>query len=235
MLLNCCQSSCHLKSEHHWSCYCFSDNANKSHFISCLLILIIKLGEVIYVSVLFEHSPAHFNNTVIILITVIILVTIKRDKKFSYRYIPNIPVYIYIYRGGTVHVFVPNRHGTGISVRCMRPYYEYRQFTPNPEGGATAMHSCLITASRRTVNANGDTEAATLMFGSLYFILIKYQLVVKLALLELMCVCVRDHFNCFLIQAESTFNTYCLINNHCIKVCFYLCTLTMKTKQILYI
>ncbi len=49
------------------------------------------------------------------------------------------------------------------------------------------------------------------------------------------CVCQRDHFNCFLIPAESTLNTYCLINNHCIKVCFYLCTLTMKTKQILYI
>ncbi len=92
------------------------------------------------------------------------------------------------------------------------------------------------------------------MFGSLYFILIKYQLAVKLAMLELMCVrecacecvcarasvcvcarasvcacmrvcasaCVRrDHFNCFLIPAESTLNT-CLINNHCIKVCFYL-------------
>ncbi len=84
------------------------------------------------------------------------------------------------------------------------------------------------------------------MFGSLYFILIKYQLAVKLAMLELMCfVCVRvrvrvrvrmrDHFNCFLIPADSTLITYCLINNHCIKVCFYLCTLTMKTKQILYI
>ncbi len=97
------------------------------------------------------------------------------------------------------------------------------------------------------------------MFGSLYFILIKYQLAVKLAMLELMCVCAcarvcvcvcvcacasvcvhvralrRDHFNCFLIPAESTLNTYCLINNHCIKVCFYLCTLTMKTKQIIYI
>ncbi len=41
------------------------------------------------------------------------------------------------------------------------------------------------------------------------------------------CVCTclrvwRDHFNCFLIPAESTLNTYCLINNHCIKVCFYL-------------
>ncbi len=75
------------------------------------------------------------------------------------------------------------------------------------------------------------------MFGSLNFILIKYQLAVKLAMLELMCVCAfrRDHFNCFLIPAESTLSTYCLINNHCIKVCFYLCTLTMKTKQILYI
>ncbi len=36
-----------------------------------------------------------------------------------------------------------------------------------------------------------------------------------LAMLELMCVCVcqRDHVNCFLIPAESTLNTYCLINN----------------------
>ncbi len=39
-------------------------------------------------------------------------------------------------RGGTVHVFVPNHHGTDLSVRCMRPYDEYRQFTLNPEGGA---------------------------------------------------------------------------------------------------
>ncbi len=39
-------------------------------------------------------------------------------------------------RGGTVYVFVPNRHGTDLSVRCMRPYDKYRQFTPNPEGGA---------------------------------------------------------------------------------------------------
>ncbi len=46
-------------------------------------------------------------------------------------------IYIYIYiRGGTVHVFVPNRHGTDMTVQCIRPYDEYRQFTPNPEGGA---------------------------------------------------------------------------------------------------
>ncbi len=33
-------------------------------------------------------------------------------------------------RGGTVHVFVSNRHGTDLLVRCMRSYDEYRQFTP---------------------------------------------------------------------------------------------------------
>ncbi len=92
---------------------------------------------------------------------------------------------------------------------------------PIQKGAPAAMQRCLITASRRTANANGDTEVAALMFGSLYFILIKYQLAVKLAKV--------------LLPAESTWNTYCLINNHCIKVCFYLCTLTMKTKQILYI
>ncbi len=56
------------------------------------------------------------------------------------------------------------------------------------------MQRCLITSSRRTANTNGDAEEAAL-FGSLYFILIKYQLAVKLAMLELMyvcvCVCVR--------------------------------------------
>ncbi len=66
------------------------------------------------------------------------------------KYLKNIYIYI---RGGTVHVFVPNRHVTDISVPCMRPYDEYRQFTPNPEGGAAVMQRCLITASRRTVNA----------------------------------------------------------------------------------
>ncbi len=38
------------------------------------------------------------------------------------------------------------------------------------------------------------------------------------------CVCVcapaRNHFNSFLIQAESTLNIYCLINNPWIKVLF---------------
>ncbi len=45
-------------------------------------------------------------------------------------------IYIYIYiRGGTVHVLVLNRHSTDLLVRCMRPYDEYRQFTPNPALG----------------------------------------------------------------------------------------------------
>ncbi len=61
---------------------------------------------------------------------------------------------------------------------------------PIQKGAPAAMQRCLITASRRTANASGDTEAGVLMFGSLYFILIKYQLDVKLAMLELMCVCV---------------------------------------------
>ncbi len=143
-------------------------------------------------------------------------------------------------RGGTVHVFVSNRHGTGISVRCMRPYDEYRQFTPNPEGGAPS--NATLFDNRQQKNSEcqrwhrgGRTDVWLTVF---YYL--KYQLAVKLAMLELMCfvcVCVRalqrDHFNCFLIPAESTLNTYCLINNHCIKVCFYLCTLTMKTKRIL--
>ncbi len=60
---------------------------------------------------------------------------------------------------------------------------------PIQKGAPAAMQRCLITASRRTANANGDTKAAALMFGSLYFILIKYQLAFKLAMLELMCVC----------------------------------------------
>ncbi len=62
------------------------------------------------------------------------------------------------------------------------------------------------------------------MFGSLYFICIKCQLrcqVINTGTDLFLCVSVRalrrDHFNCFLIPAESTLNTYCLINNHWLK------------------
>ncbi len=56
---------------------------------------------------------------------------------YFYNFIINLFMYVFSLdilksRGGTVHVFVSNRHGTGISVRCMRPHDEYRQFTPNP-------------------------------------------------------------------------------------------------------
>ncbi len=65
--------------------------------------------------------------------------------------------------------------------------------------------------------SSGDIEAGALMFGSLYSILIKYQLFCQVSNAGTdvcVCVCVyrRDHFNCFLIPAESTLNTYCLIN-----------------------
>ncbi len=39
-------------------------------------------------------------------------------------------------RGVTIHVFIPNRLGTDISVRRMWPYNKYMQFTLNPEGSA---------------------------------------------------------------------------------------------------
>ncbi len=61
----------------------------------------------------------------------------KKNKSVAFIILVSVYMYIYIYiyiRGGTVHVFVLNCHGTDLSVRCMRPYDEYRQFTPNLEG-----------------------------------------------------------------------------------------------------
>ncbi len=52
-----------------------------------------------------------------------------------------------------VHVFVPNRHGTDPSVRCMRPYDEYRQFTPNPEGGACSNAMLFDNRQRQQKNS----------------------------------------------------------------------------------
>ncbi len=58
--------------------------------------------------------------------------------------------------------------------------------------------------------SSGDTEAGALMFGSLYSILIKYQLHCQVSnagtdvfcVCVCVCVCQRDHFNCFLIPAD---------------------------------
>ncbi len=65
------------------------------------------------------------------------------------------------------------------------------------------------------MNANGDTEETALMFGSLYFILIKYQLAVKLAMLELMCVheCVRECV-CVCVRVRV-----CVCVRECVCVC----------------
>ncbi len=60
-------------------------------------------------------------------------------------------IYIYIFRGGTVHVFVPNRHDTDLSVRCIRPCDEYRQFTPNPEGGTSS--NAMLFDNRQQKNS----------------------------------------------------------------------------------
>ncbi len=63
----------------------------------------------------------------------------------------------------------------------------------------------LVLQSR----SNGDTEVGALMFGSLFFILIKYHQCCQVSNAGTnVCVSV-----CFLIPAESTLNTYCLINN----------------------
>ncbi len=67
--------------------------------------------------------------------------------------------------------------------------------------------------------SNSDTEVDALMFGSMYFILIKYHQCCQVSNAGTdVCVfvCARalwqDHFNCFLIPVESTLNTCCLIN-----------------------
>ncbi len=49
-------------------------------------------------------------------------------------------------RCGTVHVFVPNFHGTDLSVRCMRALQRYnnlnRQFPPIQKGAPAVAHHC---------------------------------------------------------------------------------------------
>ncbi len=103
---------------------------------------------------------------------------------YGYIYILGVARYMYSYRTVTVQAsrFGAWGHTTNTG-----------NSPPIQKRAPAAIQRCLITASRRTANANGDTEAGALMLGSLYFILIKYQLAVKLAMLELMCVreCVR--------------------------------------------
>ncbi len=60
---------------------------------------------------------------------------------------------VVVIRGGTVHVFVPTRHSTDLLVRCMRPYDENRQFTPNPEGGARNNATLFDNCQRQQKNS----------------------------------------------------------------------------------
>ncbi len=90
--------------------------------------------------------------------------------------------------------------------------------------------------------SSSDTEAGALMFGSLYFILIKYQLFCQVSNAETdvcvcVCVCVPARsLQLFPYTSRINFKhlvIVLLILHHCIKVCFYLCTITMKTNRML--
>ncbi len=89
-------------------------------------------------------------------------------------------------RGGTVHVFVPNRHGTHLSVRCMRPYDKYRKFTPNPEGGTCSNAMLFDNHQRQQKNSEsrelraGDRDHVLILNASLTwtdkrFVLVLYR------------------------------------------------------------
>ncbi len=82
---------------------------------------------------------------------------------------------------------------------------------PIQKGAPAAMQRCLITASRRTANANGDTEEAALMFGSLYFILIKYQLFCQVSNTGTdVCLCVRAQVRVCARMCECVCETWSL-------------------------
>ncbi len=82
-----------------------------------------------------------YDNYFIQAINFIQFIILIHSESILYKHMHNISLCIYLsiylsIRGGTVLVFVPIRHGTDLSVRCVRSYNEYRQFTLNPEGGA---------------------------------------------------------------------------------------------------
>ncbi len=70
-------------------------------------------------------------------------------------------------------------------------YDEYRQFTPNPEGGARSYATLLDNFQQKNSECQpwhrgGRADVWLTVF---YFDKVTYQLAVKLAMLELMCVC----------------------------------------------
>ncbi len=171
--------------QHHYSslqCHMiFRNHSNMLIYCSrniCIIIIII----VITVYSFFCHT-VHKNSHIVTLNFDANCEWTKTDYlNFNiYIYILGVARYMYSYRTVTVRT---SRFGAW----CLTT--NTGNSPPIQKGAPAAMQHCLITASRRTENANGDTETGALMFGSLYFILRKYQLAVKLAMLELMCVCV---------------------------------------------
>ncbi len=59
--------------------------------------------------------------------------------------------YVFI-RSGMIHVFVPNLHGTDITVRCMRPYNEYKAIVPQSRRGARS--NATLFENRQQKNSN---------------------------------------------------------------------------------
>ncbi len=97
----------------------------------------------------------------------------------SILYVTTLSLCIYIYiRGGTVHGFVPN--ATDLSVRCMKPYDEYRI----QKGALAVIQRCLITASRKNRESRCVFETQSRL--------------PTLAMLELMCLCVLGNVIMFL-------------------------------------
>ncbi len=128
---------------------------------------------------------------------------------------------------------------------------------PNPEGGAAAMQHCLITASRRTANARScaldnkaprqwpcaDSErvshidwqrSITYFKGSQQFVKWSFVLVYPTSLIQHKSKysIIFPYLRCNISECETII--YYVNDRLCTSVTFQ-CTLTMKTKRILYI
>ncbi len=127
-------------------------------------------------------------------------------------------IYIYI-RGGTVHVFIPNRHGTGISVRCMMPYDEYRQFTPNPEGGARSNATLFENRQQNSEcqrwHRGGRADVWLTVF---YFDKVPTGCQVSNAGTDVFCVCV-----CACVSRVCVCECECVCASVCVCVCVCVC------------
>ncbi len=90
-------------------------------------------------------------------------------------YILGVARYMYSYRTVTVQA------------SRLSPYDEYRQFTPNPEGGARSNATLFDNRQQKNSECQRWHRGGCADVWLIVFYLIKYQLAVKLAMLELMC------------------------------------------------